>query len=149
MEKEGGSLRSLYAASAQMPSARMILLMRAHFVSRFYLQGFTDPDTPPRQEPYLWVYSIKHASWRRRAPINVAHTSNYYEQPPVPGQPDDWLEKFLSRMETFAARVVRGRLTKKEDLSDHDRTVFAFFMALMVLRVPVYHGRISAMLSRL
>lgn len=50
---------------------------RHHYVPRFYLEEFTDPETPAGHEPYVWVRTPDQ-DWKKRAPEHVAEESGYY-----------------------------------------------------------------------
>lgn len=117
--------------------------MKAHFIPQFYLKGFTDPDTPEGHEPFVWVYDINAKTWERRAPVNVASKPDYYLLPKVHGQADDFLERFLSRTESLAANILRGRILTKAELTAEDRAGLSVFVSLMMLRVPSVHERIG------
>ena len=44
---------------------------KQHYVPQFYLREFLDPNTPPGQEPYVWVFSKDGKKKQRRAPKNI------------------------------------------------------------------------------
>jgi len=43
-----------------------------HFLPKFFLKGFTDPDPPKGHTPFLWIYNFEERRWRKRSPANAA-----------------------------------------------------------------------------
>jgi len=115
--------------------------MRGHYLPQFYLKDFTDPDTPPGHEPFLWVREARPAAaWKKRGPRNVAAESGYYQTHEA--------EETLSHLESFTAPVlqkVRQRLPINDEESGH----LATFVALMMTRVPALHDNLQDFLSEL
>ncbi len=110
--------------------------MQAHVLPRFYLEGFTDPDTPVGQEPYAWYMQADQRVWRRRAPRNLATKPDYYLT----------AEADLAQIESEAARILR-RIVAMEGLEEEDRYTFAVFVAIMAARVPAQHEPIQDFLN--
>jgi hypothetical protein len=72
---------------------------KQHYVPRFYLREFVDPDTPAGHEPYVWVFSKNGNLEERRAPKNVFWETDLYTFE-VAGAKQYDLEKFLSEIES-------------------------------------------------
>src|SRR5215469_15749337 len=60
--------------------------MRHHYVPRFYLRLFVDPNVPFIETDYLWECHLPTGTIKRGAPKNVAARTDYYK---VPGVPDE------------------------------------------------------------
>ena len=81
---------------------------RDHYVSRFFLAGFTDLSGPANHEPWLWIGSIDTGLIVRRAPKNVGWSRNLFSAPGGLLDPSDRLERFLAEeVEGPAAPVLR------------------------------------------
>lgn len=106
--------------------------MFEHYVPLVYLRRFTDPSTPPGQEPYLWVYDSQTKESVRRAPRNVAGRTNYYECSSGPGiDIEARFSEIESRVKAELDRIHReGRDNKIFD----DRLMW--FLALLSVRTP-------------
>jgi hypothetical protein len=111
-------------------------MTRDHFVSKFYLEGFCDPNPPPGKRPALSVYSKKQKSWKVLTPENVAVETDYYTVSAPSGAKDRRIEEALSAIESRAARIIRERVEARRPLNDEERTHFALFVASMLERVP-------------
>lgn len=111
--------------------------MQGHYVPRFYLKGFTDPDVPEGHEPFLWV-SEDGVSWRRKAPKNVGAEANYYVTPEA--------ERTFQELETRLAPVLRTTC-RREPLTDEETMWLGTLVAMMRFRVPAIHEHWQRILS--
>ncbi len=117
--------------------------MKQHYLPRFYLQGFTDPEAKEGHEPHVWLYSTHSARWRKRAPKNVATKKDLYSVTGEDGERNDQLENLLSLVESEAARIISNRIEKGETLDAPDRDAMAYFLAFMSNRLPAFLDRWS------
>jgi len=86
-------------------------LPKHHYIPRFYLDRFTDPDTPSNQQPYLWIHE-PGVGWKKKSPENTAAQSGYYALPEESGADTEGVERMLAQAESIAASVLR-KLSKK------------------------------------
>ena len=110
--------------------------MKHHYLPQFYLQGFTDPDSPPSHRPYVWVHRAEDRTWKRRAPINVAKETDYYVFTDETGNESQEIETTFSKIESVVAPLIRGKIQQRQPLSAEERLEFAGFVAFMSARVP-------------
>jgi hypothetical protein len=110
--------------------------MKHHYLPQFYLQGFTDPDTPQGHEPYVWVHRAEERTWERRAPVNVAAETNYYVFTDETGNESQEVEKAFGQIEGVVAPLIREKIQRQQSLTAEERLEFAGFVALMFARVP-------------
>ena len=110
--------------------------MKQHYLPRFYLEGFQDPEIPKGQTPYVWLYRKKDREWKKRAPHRVATESDRYSFVDSAGVRHDEIEKYFSRIEGEVATILREKLAKERVLDDRERGVLALFVAAMLERVP-------------
>jgi hypothetical protein len=115
--------------------------VKGHFIPRFYLRGFTDPDLPDGRTPFVWIHGIEDRRWRRRAPKNVAAKTDYYIHESV--------ESGLSGLESIAATVIREKVLARVPLDEEARYAFAMFVATMMMRVPAMHEHVGNFLTEL
>ena len=100
------------------------------------MEGFTDPDTPTGQTPFVWLFSSREQRWRKRSPANVAAMKDFYSVTDVEGEKHDLLERALSLIESAAAPVIQKKIPRCGPLTESDRLNFAGFMASMMARTP-------------
>lgn len=109
--------------------------MFQHYVPRVYLAGFTDPDTPSGQEPWLWVWDKTEDSVKRRAPTNVAGATDYYEDVENFAGPGAGLESRLANVEGRVAGQLKRLQVAGARLAQVDRDL-AWFLATLSVRAP-------------
>lgn len=86
---------------------------RDHYVSRFHLRGFTDPSENKPQEPWLWVGDCATGSIERRAPKNVAWSTDLFAGPGGLADRDVSIEAYLAtHVESPAAFALRGFVSR-------------------------------------
>ena len=82
---------------------------RDHYVSQFHLRGFTDPAATRPQEPWLWVGDCATQSVTRRAPKNVAWSTDLFAGPGGLADREASIEAYLAtHVEGPAAFALRG-----------------------------------------
>lgn len=114
-----------------------------HYVPRFYLKKFCDPDTPPNQEPYLWVTERGTKDWKKRAPKNVGASPGLYSVP-TEGGDDEMVEKMFSTIESEMATIYRKRFDVYSPPADRkEREMVALFIALFAIRSPFYRRNMA------
>ncbi len=106
---------------------------KQHYVPQFYLREFLDPDTPPRQEPYVWVFSKDGKKKQRRAPKNVLWETDLYTFD-VAGEKRYELEQALSKIESDFAETVRKKIKTRLPLTDQEHATLCMFVATMLQR---------------
>ena len=106
---------------------------RQHWVPRSYLASWCDPDTPPGQEPYVWLFQKDGTNVKRRAPDNIFHETDLYTID-VGGQRDLTLEHGLSTVESQFVRIRNEVLRRRQPLNDEDRVWLLIFVAAAVSR---------------
>ena len=110
--------------------------MDQHYVPAFYLAGFTDPDVPPRQEPFVWVRRRGCDSWRPRAPKNLANEPEFYSFEDAAGERRRDVEDLWQIIENAVAPVLKRLAPAASPVSDDDRAVLSLFVAAQFMRVP-------------
>lgn len=88
---------------------------RAHTVPKFYLRGFTAPESENviNVEPYVWLSRLGTHEVKRCSPKNVSIERGYYDGPGGFDAPDASIESHLAGIESDAARAI-VRLTASE-----------------------------------
>lgn len=107
--------------------------MRHHFLSKFYLRGFTRED---RLDGTLWVFEKKQVRQWQSTPANAAHRRDYYRTNFKDGSDPHELEKEIARLEGEAAPAIRRLIEAREVPDGEDFNSIMNFIALMVARVP-------------
>jgi hypothetical protein len=106
---------------------------RHHFVPRWYLEKFVDPETG-----FLHVYDKITERWRRQKPREVMTINRYYQQKHAPeGVDPDIFEKGLgSTLEPEAKTAFEKLLTRPKDVTAEDTAAILVYLELQRLRVP-------------
>lgn len=113
--------------------------MRSHLIPEFYLKGFTDPDTPPGNEPYCWVRTTERREWYRRAPGKLCRQKDYYHVRKTDGSLDAAIEKKLGDVENRAREIIAKRVERPGGFSKRDRLDLSLFVATMRGRTALKH----------
>jgi len=119
--------------------------MRHHYVPRFYLQLFVDPNVPLIETDYVWECHLRTGGIKRRAPTNVATKTDYYKIPGVPDELAQTVEASFSQMESVTAPILRRFEKGDLTLEGQQRADFLFFLAFLAVRVPGFRNRIEGM----
>jgi hypothetical protein len=86
---------------------------RDHYVSQFHLRGFTDLSAKKPQEPWLWVGDCTTRSIERRAPKNLAWSTDLFAGPGGLADREASIEDYLAtHVESPAAFALRGFVSR-------------------------------------
>lgn len=120
-----------------------------HYIPRFYLREFTDPETPNGYEPYVWKYEHESKKWKKKSPKNIASKPDFYSFVDQKGKRRDEIEKGLSIIEGKTASIYRNKIYNRQYLSNQEKATIAEFIAFMVTRVPRFHNLIDSSMSEM
>lgn len=67
-----------------------------HYVSKFHLRGFCDPNSVSTRDPWLWVGDLSDGSVRRRSPKNVGTVPDLFAGPGGLAGANATIENFLA-----------------------------------------------------
>ena len=85
-----------------------IMSAQHHYVSKFHLRQFLDPDSLSQRDPWLWQGRIADGVVKRRAPKNVGTKSLLFDGPGGLADRNATLESFLANeVEGPAAAAIR------------------------------------------
>jgi hypothetical protein len=102
---------------------------KQHFVPVCYLKAWCDPETPPRQEPYVWVFPRDGGEPRNKAPDNILHETDMYTIE-VPGKGRNVvLERGLNELETRFTRIRNSKINFGRGLDPHEHVLLCAFVA--------------------
>jgi hypothetical protein len=105
---------------------------RHHYIPEFYTKGFLD------SAGAIYVYEKGKPGPRPSSPKNVGVETHFYTADTIDGARDsDLIEDFMAAADDPASTVLQ-RIVTRLPLSTQDKTDFAYFMALMHLRVPAF-----------
>jgi len=84
------------------------LAAQHHYVSKFHLTQFLDPDSVSLKDPWLWQGFVPDGPVKRRSPKNVGTAALMFDGPGGLADRDATLESFLANeVEGPAAKVLR------------------------------------------
>ena len=101
---------------------------RQHYVSSFYLNGFT-------KNGLLWVYDRTLHEFREQTPENTCIEKDINEFEFSDSKTDGKLEALYSKVEGWAAPIIM-KLDDKKRLTDEECSKLALFLAFIFVRVP-------------
>jgi hypothetical protein len=108
---------------------------RQHIVPRCYQKAWCDPETPPNQEPYIWLVSNDGSEKKKRAPAKSLVGSDVYTIK-LPGEGRELIvEETLEKIEASFIQLIDHRISKQYALDPQDRANLCIFAAAMFARV--------------
>src|SRR5436190_356029 len=80
-----------------------------HYVSKFHLKQFCDPESQNTRDPWLWLGTISDGSVKRRSPKNVGIATDLFDGPGGFVESETTIENFLANeVEGQAALAIRA-----------------------------------------
>ncbi len=105
-----------------------------HAVPRSYLSSWCDPATPPKQEPYVWLFPRTGGVGKRRAPVNTFTENDLYTIRTAEGERDLRLEHGLSTLEGKFVKIRRDILLRARQPSEEQMFFLSAFVAALHTR---------------
>lgn len=109
---------------------------RHHYLSKSYLEGFTN------DENLLWVYDRDQNEYRKQSPLNTAVESEYYTVKDDTGAKDSSVEKFLALIDDKGVNAIR-KINNGETLTYEEEQYLALFISFLHTRVPAFDESIK------
>ncbi len=122
---------------------------RQHFVPKSYVASWTDPATPPGQEPYVHLITKDGSGYRRKAPAKIFRETDLYTIKMAGGVRDLTLEHGLSQLEGNFMRIVREFIVPRRALPTIPRLKLMLFVAALHARTLKMRDHHSAHWKRL
>lgn len=119
-----------------------------HFIPVSYLRAWCDPDCPPGQTPYVWLFDRDSRSGKRRAPHNIFAETDFYTESTESGERDVELERRLSLLESDFVKLRDGALMSRRILSQEEHAVVCFYCAAMHVRTRCMRDHIGGQWGR-
>lgn len=90
-----------------------------HYVSKFHLREFLDPNSLSTPDPWLWLGKVSDGSGKRRAPKNVGTAPDLFDGPGGLAQAESTIEAFLGNyVEGPASRALRKVIGQVGELKE-------------------------------
>jgi hypothetical protein len=106
-----------------------------HYVPRFYLGGFADPDILARdKKEVIWVYE-KGKDVRRSSPENEAKQRDYYAFVEN-GFRNVEMEAWFGDLESVVAPIISNLAQNPRHITDSEKQTLAVFIGTMQMRTP-------------
>lgn len=107
---------------------------KQHFIPRSYLKAWCDPNTPPKQEPYVWQFSKDGETVKKKAPDNIFYETDMYTISAADGGRDLVLEHGLSGLESQFVNLRENKLKHHKPLDQQEHLALCTFVAAMDAR---------------
>jgi hypothetical protein len=120
-----------------------------HIIPQCYLKQFVDPDTPPGQEPYVWIFDRGSRRGKKKAPKNILTETDLYTFNGRDGGKNYVLEKNLSQIENGYASVFEKKISRRVPLAASEHVVLCAFVAAMLQRTLKQKENIEGFFDRL
>lgn len=112
---------------------------RHHYIPRFYLKGFIDPNN----EPYIWVYEKGSSNIAKATSQNIGVQKNFYSfNMPQTDKDSDTLEDLFAELEGLVAPIFQ-KVKARENINEQERILFALFLAFTMTRVPNFRKNVE------
>lgn len=128
---------------------------RQHYVPRSYLKAWCDPNTPPTQEPYVWLFNKDGSGARRKAPDNIFHERDLYTIHRADGERDLVLEHGLAGLESEFVAIRDTKLARRKKITHREHLMLCTFIAAAHDRTPArrdhfagFWGEVLEMMER-
>jgi hypothetical protein len=106
-----------------------------HYVPRFYLSGFADPDILAHEKKeVIWVYE-RGKDVRRSFPNNEAKQRDYYTFVEN-GSRNVEIETWFGNLESFVAPIISDLAQNPRRITDSEKQTLAVFIGTMQMRTP-------------
>lgn len=107
---------------------------KQHYIPKCYLREFVDPNTPPGQEPYVWIFNKDERKGRKKAPSNIFTETDLYTLRLQTGEKDYTIEETLSNLEGKYAEISRKKIKNHLPLNREEHLVLCAFVSVMLQR---------------
>jgi Protein of unknown function (DUF4238) len=104
---------------------------KQHVIPVAYLKAWCDPNCPPGQAPYVWLFPTDGRPPRKKAPEKIFFETDFYTVHTKDGNRDLTLEYNLSRLEDEFSKLRRKKLNKRLPLSARERLLLCMFVMAM------------------
>jgi Protein of unknown function (DUF4238) len=105
-----------------------------HFIPQCYLREFVDLNTPPEQEPYVWVFEKGKRKGRKKAPSNLFTETDLYTLSLKSGEKNYVIEETLSKLEGKYAEIFRSKIKSHLPLNEEEHIFLCAFVSVMLQR---------------
>lgn len=106
-----------------------------HYVPRFYLSGFVDPNVLRREKKaIIWVYE-KEKQIRRSSPEKEARQRDFYAFV-KDGSRNVEIETWLGNLEDQVAPIIASLAKDKRSITETEKERLAVFIGTMQMRTP-------------
>lgn len=102
---------------------------KQHFVPVCYLKAWCDPDTPPRQHPYVWVFPRDGGDARNKAPENILHETDMYTIEVLGKGRNLVLERGLGELERRFTQIRNSKINFGRALDRDEHILLCSFIA--------------------
>ena len=115
-----------------------------HIIPQCYLKQFVDPNTPPKYEPYVWIFERDTKIGKKKAPKNILAETDFYTF-----KGDYTIEKTLAQIESEYSVIFEKKIKNRIPLEPYEHIVFCAFVAAMLQRTLKQKENIEGFISQI
>ena len=116
---------------------------KQHFIPKCYLKAWCDPNCPPNQTPYIWVFEKESREGKRKAPDNVFHETEMYTIHDEAGGRDLKIEHGLSQLEDMFTIIRNKKFNFRRKINQEEHFLICVFIAALHARTRSQLDHIS------
>src|SRR5512138_3150855 len=106
-----------------------------HFLPRFYVEGFVDPEERAERVPAVWIHRSVTGAFEPAPVTSNGMRRHFNEVDEAALDKNEDLEVLLAGIEDEAGRLITGKLTSRTPLIAAERDVLASLFALLGIRL--------------
>lgn len=116
---------------------------KQHFIPKCYLKAWCDPNSPPNQTPYIWIFDRESREGKRKSPDNVFHETDMYTITDESGDRNLKIEHGLSQLESIFTTIRNKKFNFGREISHEEHFFICMFTAAMHARTRCQLDHIS------
>lgn len=117
---------------------------KQHVIPNSYLKSWCDINTPPNQDPYIWIFDKESHQAKNKAPANSFCENDFYTVHKDGGK-DLYIEAQFSKIEKYFAETRKNKLLVHEKITADEHIKLCYFLASLHARTP---SRINFMVKQ-
>ena len=107
---------------------------KQHYIPKCYLKAWCDPNCPPKQTPYIWMYEKESREGKRKAPDNIFHETDMYTVWDEYGGRNLVIEHGLAGLEDQFSMIRNKKFKRNQGLDRSEHLLICIFISAIHAR---------------